>query len=190
MTFRDSTDRHLLGAMALFIVSQACLGGENWQFAAGALIATGDEIMVLKNAAGRVVSMNGARRVSRTILEDVALWHAVVLESGSASVGSGGKFSTDGPLSTETLTWKLPGDKGASLEIRFDSLKKALIVGEKSFSTDRANLFLIRLDSSWKPTVSQLCAVITAQSSPSEILAAAKKCLPDDASIQKLETYN
>jgi hypothetical protein len=190
MTLKRYPASGLLAMVGLFIAAEACLGGADWQFVSGALMASGDDMMVLKNAAGCVVSVNGARRISPTEMEDVALWHALVLEPNSSSNGSGSGLSWDGPVSTERLTWKLPGNREVSLEIRFDGLKKTLSVGDRSFANERGNLFLVRLDGDWRPTVSQLCTMITAQQPPSAILAAVKKCLPDDAAIQKLETYH
>jgi hypothetical protein len=180
----------LIATIGLFVSVEASLAGDDWQFVPGALMASGDDVMVLKNAAGCVVSVNGARRISPTETEDVALWHVLVLEPSPSSNGSGSGLSWDGPVSTERLTWRLAGDRETSLEIRFDGLKKVLSVGEESFPCDHSNLFLVRLDGHWKPTVTQLCTTITKQASPSETLATVKKCLPDDATIQKLETYH
>src|SRR6266567_5007254 len=138
MTFEGFAARCLLGMVGLLVAASVSFGGDDWQFVPGAFMASSDDTMVLKNAAGCVVSVKGARRISPTEMEDIALWHALVLEP-SGSKGSGGGLSWDGPVSTERLTWKLAADREISLEIKFDGLTKTLSVGGKTFATDRAN---------------------------------------------------
>jgi len=166
----------------------ACRSAGNWQFRPGALIAVGEEVMALRNTPGWVVTLNGSRRVSQTELEEVALWHALVLLPSETN-GSGGDVTTTGPVETDTLTWTFPDGTERKLPVQFNGLTRMLRVGGKGFSTDRGNLFVIRLDHAWKPMTVQLPETVRERLSPRATLDRIKAADRTDTEVQGMETY-
>jgi hypothetical protein len=104
-------------------------------------------------------------------------------------------LSNKGPLSTEGLFWtvqKNPPDDYAngeehSLEIRYHSLDNNVTVGKETFNLSGGNLFVIRLDENWTPTVSQVSGRLTERATPDKVLKFFKSILRHDEIIQRLE---
>src|SRR5918911_1110527 len=181
--------------VGLFFVNCVAFSQDEWQFKPGVIMASGDQMHVLKNVDGQLLTVNGYRRISKAKLADVSVYHALVFYPKSTIIGGGGSISNDGPLSTETITWKLqkntPNDykntEEKSLEIKYHALDRTVSIGSETFSISNGNLFVIRLNGSWIPTITQIPAHFDERAEEQGVLDFFKSVLREDDSIQKLE---
>ncbi len=184
------------------LVLAAVVGGafaqdDDWQYQPGILLVSGDGGHVFKDAPGRILSVNGWRRVSRAKLEDVSIYHALIFHPKVRFIGSGGGFSNKGPVSSETITWNVqlnpPDDyqhgEKHGLEIQYNSLTDDITVAGNTYNLSNGNLFIIRLDDKWAPIVSQLQATFNKRAEPERVLTFFKSVLRNDETIQSLELY-
>lgn len=175
----------------------ACLGfpQDEWQFKPGVVMASGSRDSALKDIRGRLLTVNGYRRVSAAKLEEISVYHAIIFYPEATTIGSGS--SSDGPLSTEEITWEVQKNPPGShkdteekrLKIKYHALDKNISVGPETFSLSGGNLFIIRLDESWLPGVTQLKAHFSERAEQEKVLGFFKSVLREDEEIQKLEFY-
>jgi hypothetical protein len=165
------------------------------QFKRGVITVTGNRATPLKGVPGTLLTVRGSRRVSRTKLTRVSVYHALIFYPERRIIGGGGGFSNDGPLSTATVTWTIqrnpPDDykdtEERELRIRYHALDKSVSVGPGTFRLPEGNLFIIRLDESWIPAATQLRARLDEPAEGQKVLDLFKSALRGDESIQKLE---
>ena len=165
------------------------------QCPSGALVVSGDIVRVLKEGSGEVLSINGWRRSARAKSDDVSIYHALIFRPGVLLIGTRTLLSNKRALSIERLSWtvqKYPPDDYAngeehSLEIQYNFIDKSITVGKKTFRLSNGNLFVIRLDEKWLPTVSQVSARLTERTTPDKVLKFFKSVLRHDKTIQRLE---
>jgi hypothetical protein len=177
----------------------ACLSfsQDEWQFKPGVIMASGDQGSAFKDVSGKLLTVNGYRRVSPAKLDEVSVYHAIIFYPEAPIIGGGGGFSNSGPLSTEEITWKLqknpPDDykdtEEKKLEIKYHALDRIVSIGSETFSLSEGNLFIVRLDESWLPAAVQIKAHFSERAEKEKVLEFFKSVLRNDEAIQKLEFY-
>ena len=161
----------------------------------GTLLVFADMIHTFNDGSGEVLSIDGWRRVSSGKSNAVSIYHVLIFHPKVSLIGTRSLLSNKGPLSTEGLFWtvqKNPPDDYAngeehSLEIRYHSLDNNVMVGKETFNLSSGNLFVIRLDERWAPTVSQVSGHLTERTTPDKVLKFFKSILRHDEIIQRLE---
>ncbi|HBB94140.1 MAG TPA: hypothetical protein DC054_02005 [Blastocatellia bacterium] len=161
----------------------------------GTLLVSADRIRTLNHSSGELLSIDGWRRVSSEKSNAISIYHVLIFHPKLPLIGARRLLSNKGPLSTEGLFWtvqKNPPDDYAngeehSLEIRYHSLNNNVTVGKQTFNLSSGNLFVIRLDERWAPTVSQVSGHLTQRTTPDKVLKFFKSILRHDEIIQRLE---
>jgi len=165
------------------------------QCPSGTLLVSGDVIRVFKDGAGEVLSINGWRRLALNKSDDVSIYHVLIFRPNVPLIGTRSLLSNKGPLSVERLGWtvqKNPPYNYADgeehlLEIRYHFLDNKITVGKESFNLSKGNLFIIRLDEKWLPTIFQVSGRLTERIPPDKVLKFFKSILRHDETIQRLE---
>jgi hypothetical protein len=181
--------------LILGLVSCFAFGQDEWQFQPGILLTSGDHLHTFEDGCGEVVSINGWRRVSRVKLDDVSIYHVLILHPKGPLIGQGSGFSDKGPASTENISWTVqmnpPNDfktgEKHSLAITYNAISDTVTVENNAFHLSKGNLFIVRMDKSWVPIVSQISAHFNKQGSPQRILKFFKSRLRHDETIQRLK---
>ncbi len=182
--------------MALVLLQAGCGPWCADQSIPGALIPGGSSSGVTAKGNGVLYSMIGAKRVSDTVLEEVALFHALVLGPEVERRGSGSALTLHCLSAVETLTWQLgnwqhgpfdlPDEK---LELRYDGRTDTVTVGTQSYSAAQSNCFIVRLDSRWQPKMTQVPLLIREQVAATAIMARIRAAAPDDLEVRGLLLY-
>ena len=156
---------------------------------------TGARADSLNGAPVTLLTIKGSRLVSKTKVEPVSVYHALIFHPKSHVISVGGGFSNDGPLSLATVNWTIqlnpPDDykntDKKELEIRHNVVAKTVTVGSERFGLSNGNLFIIRLNDDWLPASTQIRAQLTGPAERKEVLESFKSALPGDEVIQKLQ---
>ena len=183
--------------MAFTAALSCSMWQDDWQYTPDAFLTSGSQMHAFKDVRGQLLSANGYRRISRAKLEEMSLYHAIIFYPKAPVIGGGGESKNDGPISKEIVSWVIqknpPNDyknkEEKTLELKFHGLEKTLIVGSETFALSNGNIFIIRLDENWLPTVTQIPNSFYKRAEDKEVLEFIKSVLKDDAAIQKLELY-
>jgi hypothetical protein len=153
---------------------------------------TGGDFHELANVRGHVYSMFGVKRASLLRSERVALLHLVVLEPKVAICGETFDYQGEGLTASETFGWilwdkenELPTGSKATFDVTYDGAKDRVFVGPRSYDLSQGNLFVVRLDEEWSPSVLQVEAVVSKRMSLEQVLQEFKRALPHHADVRK-----
>jgi hypothetical protein len=163
-----------------------------WLRHSGAVIPGGSTTMRYTDKPCTILSVTGERWVPNGRLEDAAAYHAlvvfpIVMPSADYSLSGG-----DGFTHTDIQKWRAPNVEGmvsdldgADLAVVYDALWQTITVESKTYHLANGNLFVIRYDQNWRPTVTQLNQTLNQRELDSEVKAF-KSLLPDDKLVQQL----
>lgn len=162
----------------------------DWLHKPGAISPTGSTERSFKNAHGLLLSATGQRCVSGSNYVAVSIYHALVFHPDAGLTGGshGGGWNSD-----EALFWSIPKSTGDSepeqkrLDIEYNAIDKTVDIASNVFSLASGNLFIIRIDESWVPRITQLNAHLDDQKDAQTVLDYFKSEMRGDAAIQALK---
>lgn len=165
---------------------------KRWLRHTGAVIPGGSHTQSYTDKPCTILSVIGERWAPDGRLEDAAAYHALVvfpmiMPSTNEWVSGG-----DGLTHTDIQKWRAPNVAGMAsdlagtdLAIVYDALWQTITVESKTYRLANGNLFVIRYDQNWRPTVTQLNQTVNQRGIDSEVKAF-KSLLPDDKLVQQL----
>ncbi|HMJ24940.1 MAG TPA: hypothetical protein VK475_03895 [Pyrinomonadaceae bacterium] len=188
LTFGFGSALLLVFALALYLPSAK----RRWLRHTGAVIPSGSSALSYTDKPCTILSVTGERWAPSGRLEDAAAYHAlvvfpIVMPGAYYSLSSGG-----GLTQTDIQKWRAPNVEGmvgdlneVDLLVVYDALWQTITVESKTYRLANGNLFVIRYDQSWRPTVTQLNQTLNQIGADSEAKAF-KSLLPDDKLVQQL----
>ena len=97
----------------------------------------------------------------------------------------------------ETLTWTFGNSKSGAINLpdqrltfRFDGETNRVELGNRVYDASQGNLFVVRLDQRWAPTVNQVAVTIRKHESLTEVMQEFKRALPTAADIQNATLHS
>jgi hypothetical protein len=171
----------------------------DWLNRSGITINAGGQMHGCKGDRALMVLTAGQQKTDVTASPTaVSVYHALVFYPGGPvmGAGSGGRWGDD-PVQSYVVIWKFPNADGSwlentterKLEILHNAIDATVTVSGKTYRLDNGNMFIIRFDTDWRVTVTQLHDRFEEQATPQTSLNRFKALFKDDAAIQKLELY-
>jgi hypothetical protein len=104
--------------------------------------------------------------VSRARLDDISIYHVIILRPSRPLISQGSAFSNKDPTSTDKLSWTIqlnpPNDfktgEEHSFDTSYDSLNNLVAMAGKTFDLSNGNLFVVRFTENWTATAVQIPA--------------------------------
>src|SRR4029077_14710075 len=87
------------------------------QWTPGMLAVSGSTSEALGNVNGRIYSMNGSERISRTELKDISVLHILLFEPDIETRGGGSGIQMKCLRAMETLRWTLGNSKSGPFNL-------------------------------------------------------------------------
>jgi hypothetical protein len=113
------------------------------------------------------------------------LLHVLVLQPyGSALGANGGRFEVAWTSASEEIIWRREAERRLSFAYRL--FPRRFEVGGQSWRLETSNVFVVRLDNDWRPSVEAL-PLQTDSTSSLAVLKSIQQALPQDAEIASLE---
>ena len=180
--------------LIVVVVAGTAVGQDEWQFRPGILLTSGDQSHTFKDGSGEILSVNGWRRVSRARLDDISIYHVIILRPSRPLISQGSAFSNKDPTSTDKLSWTIqlnpPNDfktgEEHSFDTSYDSLNNLVAMAGKTFDLSSGNLFVVRFTENWTATAVQIPARLYKRAKPQAVLNFFKSHLRRDKTIQRL----
>lgn len=151
----------------------------------GAVAPNGSRTMTYHDKSVVVFSVVGERRAAQDEMRRAAAYNVVIVPPAGTTAYDGGSGGGDGYAHTKVLRWL--DSQGTSHEFRaaYDALRQTVSIGGRDYPLAGGNLFLVRLDESWRPHVTPLAARIEVDDH-NAVVRTLKSLLPSDATAQGL----
>ncbi|MDQ3819025.1 MAG: hypothetical protein M3362_15300 [Acidobacteriota bacterium] len=161
-----------------------------WLRYTGAVSPSGSRTHTFTDKPARILSVSGQRWVTWDRQEEATVYYALVLFPSSMVNNNGFVSGGNDFTYTDIERWLVWNDKEGSyqpqLEIDYDAMWQTISVDSKSYKLSKGNLFVIRFDDAWKPTVTQLGITINIDASPEDLINTFKSALREDRLVQQL----
>lgn len=194
MKKRPVFNKLALVLLAIFLViALKPLWQKAWIYMSGAVIPYGSATHRYADHHNLLLSVGGERWVSGDRLEKATAYHALVIPPEVELREDGSISGNDGVSHTDTLKWlRLRGQgddyqaESGSLTIVYHALTQKISVGSDTYRLAKGNVFVVRLDEGWRPTVTQIEATLDKATESDEVVELFKRVLPEDEVVKKL----
>ena len=164
-----------------------------WIYMSGAVIPNSSSTPHYADHHNLLLSVGGERWVSSDRQEKATAYHALVIPPDVELREDGSTGGSDGVSHTDTLKWlrlMRQGDsyqaEAKSLTIVYHALSQKISVGSDTYRLAKGNIFVVRLDEEWRPTVTQFEATLDKASESDKVVEFLKRALPEDEAVKKL----
>lgn len=180
--------------LAIFLaIALKPLWGKAWIYMSGAVIPKGSSTHSYAEHHNLLLSVDGERWVSSDRREKATAYHALVILPEGELREDSNTSTSDGVTHTDTLKWlrlRAQGDsyqaEAKSLTIVYHALTQKISVGSDTYRLSKGNIFVVRLDEEWRPTVTQFEATLDKADESDEVVEFFKRALPEDEAVKKL----
>jgi hypothetical protein len=161
-----------------------------WIHHSGAVIPNGSSYHRYSDRPFAVLGVTGERWLPSGRSEDAAAYHALVIFPLVMPAPFDALSSGNGLIHRDIQKWQVQegervGSREKDLEIVYDALWQTIKIEGKSYRLTDGNLFVIRYNQDWQPTVSQLNSIVYQREHDWKVNPF-KSLLPNDKLVQQL----